>query len=113
MTEDASRPTTAPETGAAQATRRTGSVLEGIGYAALVLVLGTPLNMFVFGAFSRDQYGMLVPLLFLGVGQLVYVLPLALVFRVRRRTGTLKGLAIAAGTVFLINSLCTFAMYSY
>lgn len=99
----------APRPEAARSGR--GGVGWGVGLALLLLAVGTPINMFVFQALSRDELAMIVPLLFLGFGQLVYAVPAAALLWRRGRTDTLKGLAIASGTVLLLNGLCTGAMY--
>ncbi len=70
-----------------------GSVWAGIGLLALLHLIQIPL-LFVAGIF------------WIGLSQLVYVVPAAIILMNKRRTATANGLWIGAGITFLINGAC-------
>lgn len=85
----------------------------GFGLGALIVLLGTPLNMVAFALlFPGEEDAVsgnlapLIPLMFFGVGQLIYAIPAGIVLAVRRRTDVLKGLVIVSGAAFVINAAC-------
>lgn len=80
----------------------------GVGLGAVFLlhvVLQGGLFTFSQGRGGGDGIG-LWSLLFIGVSQLIYVVPLALYFRGRRRPRAAKGVWIAAAITFLLNAAC-------
>ena len=82
----------------------------GVALGLTAAGLGALLNMFLLPLVSGGRVSTLTPLLFFGVGQFLYVLPLAVVLDRRRRFDTAKGLWITAGTLFSLNALCTGAV---
>jgi len=46
------------------------------------------------------------PSMFIGLSQVVYMIPAILIFRRRGDTGTAKGLMIGAALTFILNSTC-------
>ncbi|MBK9974035.1 MAG: hypothetical protein IPP14_04595 [Planctomycetes bacterium] len=51
--------------------------------------------------------------LLIGASQLVYVVPLAIVFALRNETRTLAGVGIAAGATLVLNGVICGGMYAY
>jgi hypothetical protein len=72
-----------------------------IGFVMLVLLLASIFN-------SPKILSSLFDLLFywMGIAQFVYLIPVMLVFRRRRRFETIKGIAIGAIFTILLNSAC-------
>jgi hypothetical protein len=64
-------------------------------------VLPTPI-----GNFFLTEYRFLIPLLIPGISQLVYVIPLALWLRKKRRFELMKGVLIGAVMTALLNGGC-------
>ena len=93
---------------------RTGGTGVGVLLGFLLQVLQYPLAFFIgylssqFGSsdFGRGGYFGFVPLAFIGVSQLLYIIPAVLIAQARGRPGIARGLMIAAGVVFLLNSAC-------
>jgi hypothetical protein len=71
-------------------------IWRGIGLALLLHLIQIPFA-FVTTFFS---------LIFVGVSQLVYIIPAILHYRSLGRRGVVKGLIIAAAITFLLNATC-------
>lgn len=80
---------------------RKGSIGAGIGLLCLLHLL-----QIVFVADALEA------LFFMGVTQLVYALPAALVLAVKGRTRTMGGVLIGAGITFLLNFLVLVLLYA-
>ena len=78
--------------------------LHVVGTGGLILILG------VITSATAPSHGMdftpLLPVLFFGVTQLVYMIPAILFARHRGRRDIAKGLIIGAGITFLLNGAC-------
>ena len=74
-----------------------GSVASGLGQTLLLHLLQIPMAA-VTGFFS---------LFFIGLSQLIYMIPAIIYFRKQRETETAQGLIIGAGITFLLNAACT------
>jgi hypothetical protein len=86
--------------------RSPGSVLLGV-VLACVLHGGAVAASCAFAALFLDVAGTgLVPFLFVGVTQLVYLGPAALFAFSMKRHRTLTGILIVAGITFLLNATC-------
>ena len=93
---------------------RTDSVGRGVGLGLAIHLLGQPLLLLAIWAFGelqqpRDQYfGILYILCVANIGltQLPYVVPTALVLWGKRLRATLKGFMIVAGILLVINGTC-------
>lgn len=68
------------------------AIVFGCNFLALTLSIGS-------GYFIQF-------ILFIGVIQLIYIIPLIIVAKRKGKTGLVKGMAIGAGVVFLLQSLC-------
>lgn len=53
-----------------------------------------------------------ISLIFLGISQLLYVIPAVLIARRKARPGIAKGLIIGAALTFLLNGTCTIYFFS-
>lgn len=53
-----------------------------------------------------------VSLVFIGVSQLLYIIPAIVIYGRRRRPGIVKGLAIAAALTFLLNATCAAIIFA-
>jgi hypothetical protein len=88
-----------------EAAQDRSTVAEGLvvatGGAVVLCVVMLPLITSTSGA------GIALPIvLAIGVTQLIYVIPVALVYRKRGRIRALKGLLSGAAVVFLLNATC-------
>ena len=70
---------------------------RGMAYLILLHFLQLPMTLLSGG----------VSVFFIGVTQLLYVVPAIVVLIVKKRSETLKGLTTAAGITFLLNATCT------
>lgn len=71
-----------------------GSIWKGIGLLALLHLIQIPL------------YPLILPLIFIGVSQLAYLVPAVIIQGKKGRVDTVKGLWIGAGITFLVNAAC-------
>lgn len=88
------------------------SILLGIGLAFLLHLLQLPLGVLagflscLGEASNLCELGVLLPLLLIGVSQLVYQVPAVVLARRRRRFGLAKGVIIGAAITFALNAPC-------
>ena len=80
-----------------------GSILEGIGCGVLVSVIAPVL--LVIGALVFNTTW-LAAIIFIGVTQLLWIVPLVVMFWRKGRYETAKGITIVAAIVFFINAAC-------
>jgi hypothetical protein len=73
-----------------------GDIWRGIGLGLLPQLIQIPLAAVT----------SLISLVFIGVSQLLYIIPVIVIYGRRRRPGIVKGLAIAAALTFLLNGAC-------
>ncbi len=83
-----------------------GSVTKGIGLGIMVSFLGPAVIAFLLGFGPSTLEWLFVPLLFIGVAQLVWMVPIVLVFRSKGETETVKGVVIVAAVVAILNASC-------
>lgn len=69
----------------------------GIGIALLLHLIQLPLAALT----------VFVSLIFMGVTQLLYIIPAIVVYHRKKRRGVVKGLIIAAAITFLLNATCS------
>ncbi len=55
---------------------------------------------------DEGLYLAILPMIYIGLSQLVYMMPAILIFRRRGNTETAKGLVIGASLTFLLNAAC-------
>jgi hypothetical protein len=72
-------------------------VWRGIGLALLLHLIQVPLALLT----------TFISLIFVGLSQLVYIIPAIVVYRREGRSGMVKGLIIVAAITFLLNAACT------
>ena len=72
-------------------------IWRGIGLTLLLHLIQIPLAILT----------TFISLIFLGVSQLVYIIPAIIYFYREGRRGVIKGLIIAAAITFLLNATCT------
>ena len=77
-------------------------VWRGVGVALLLHLIQVPL-MLVTAAIS---------LIFIGLSQLIYIIPAIVIYNRRNRPGVVKGLIIIAAITFLLNATCTALVFS-
>ena len=75
----------------------------GVGAALLLHSIQIPL-MLVTSFFS---------LIFIGISQLLYIVPAIVIYQRKGRPGVVKGLIIAAAITFLLNATCTVIVFGY
>ncbi len=78
------------------------NVWRGIGLALLLHLIQVPLAFLTSG----------ISLIFLGVSQLVYIIPAIVVYKRNDRSEIVKGLIIAAAITFLLNATCTVLFFA-
>jgi len=78
-------------------------IWRGVGLAFLLHLIQIPLT-FVTPFLS---------LIFIGISQLVYIIPAIIFYWRDRRRGVVKGLIIAAAITFLLNGSCTVIFFTY
>lgn len=81
-----------------------------LGLFTLHVAILFVLALFVTGYETPLFAIMIVHMVAMGLTQLVYVVPLALWLRHKKRTALLQGVLIAAGLTLLGNGLCTVLM---
>jgi hypothetical protein len=77
--------------------RRSRDVWRGVGLAFLLHLLQAPLGVLSYG----------VTIIFIGITQLVYLIPAIVVFSKKSRPDMVKGLLIGGAITFLLNAACT------
>ena len=81
-----------------------GSVSSGLGLTLLLHLIQIPMDL-ILGVLSPTLgFGCLI---FIGVSQLVYMIPAILNYKKKGETETVKGLIIGASVTFLLNAACT------
>lgn len=88
-----------------------GSIWAGLGLTLMFhfvvqVSLLFILAMIVPGS-ERNLEIALLPLMYLGLSQLVYMIPAILIARRKEETETAKGLIVGAALTFLLNAACT------
>src|SRR5262245_53554779 len=86
------QPPRSPQHGSNQA-----EIWRGIGLALLLHLIQIPLAAAT----------VFFSLIFMGVSQLLYIIPAIVIYRRKGRPGVVKGLIIAAALTFLLNATCS------
>ena len=90
--------------------RSRGSVWSGLGLTLMLhFVIQVP-TVFILGYSVSGERALILtflPLMYIGLSQLVYMIPAILVARRKGETETAKGLIIGASLTFLLNAACT------
>ena len=85
-----------------QVTKSEGSVWSGIGQALLLHLIQVPLGFVSAG----------ISLIFIGVSQLLYIVPAILIYKRSGQSEIVKGLIIVAAVTFLLNATCTVLFFA-
>jgi ABC-type Fe3+-siderophore transport system permease subunit len=99
------KPTTSPDQ------QPKGSAWAGFALALLLHLLQLPIT-FLVDFVSRAELAFLYPLVFIGISQLVYIIPAIIIFHRRGEPQTVKGLLIGASLTFLLNAACSGLIYN-
>jgi hypothetical protein len=86
--------------------RECGSVMKGIAFGMMASFLGCTVLAMVLGFGSSSMEWLFVPLFFVGITQLLWIVPMVLQFRRKGQPETAKGLVIVAALVALLNASC-------
>jgi hypothetical protein len=78
-------------------------IWRGVGLAFLLHLIQIPLT-FATAFFS---------LIFVGISQLLYIIPAIAIYQGKGRPGVVKGLIIAAAVTFLLNATCAVIVFTY
>jgi hypothetical protein len=81
-----------------------GSAWKGFGFSVLLHILQIPICLLL-SLYDRDTP--MFSLLFIGVSQLIYMIPAIIIAGVKGKSHIMKGLIIGASVVFLLNAACT------
>ncbi len=87
-----------------------GSVALGLGLTVMFHVIVQVPTFFLLMAIASSERGLELPILaamYIGLSQLVYMIPAVLFSRHRGETETAKGLVIGASVTFLLNAACS------
>jgi len=90
--------------------RSRGSIWSGLGLTLLFHFVTQVPTIFILGVALRGERAItltFLPLMFIGLSQLAYVIPAILVARRKGESETSKGLIIGASLTFLLNAACT------
>jgi hypothetical protein len=82
---------------------RAGEIFLGIGVGLALHIIQLPV---VFVGMTFDLHLAAVSAIFIGVSQLVYVVPAIVVCLLKGRSGIVIGLVIIAAITFLLNAAC-------
>lgn len=82
-----------------------GSLWAGLGLTLVFHIVALVAMYFIF---VSSELGLMLelPMRFIGLSQLVYMIPAILIFRRRDAHETAKGLIVGASITFLLNSTC-------
>ena len=83
---------------------RNDSVWAGIG---LTLGLHIVFGMIFMGILNLINPNWVLAVFYPGLTQLLYIVPLCLIFKKRGQVGMVKGLIIGAAITFLLNAACS------
>ncbi|MGH9837887.1 MAG: hypothetical protein ACREEM_03800 [Blastocatellia bacterium] len=80
-----------------QRSQQSNDVWRGIGLALLFHLIQIPLAVVT----------LFISLIFIGLTQLLYIIPAIVIYKRKGRPGVVKGLIIAAAVTFLLSATCT------
>jgi hypothetical protein len=86
-----------------------GSVWSGLGVTLVLHMLVQVAAFFILVTIVSGERGLelaILPLGYIGVSQLVYMIPAILIFRRRGDAETAKGLIVGGSITFLLNATC-------
>ena len=86
-----------------------GSVWSGLGVTLVLHMLVQVAAFFILVTIVSGERGLelaILPLGYIGVSQLVYMIPVIFIARRKGETETFKGLIIGASITFLLNAAC-------
>lgn len=86
-----------------------GSIRTGLVLTLVLHVLGQVVMCLIVLAIATSDDGpylAILPVVYIGLSQLVYMIPAVLIFRRRGDTETAKGLIVGASLTFLLNATC-------
>ena len=90
-----------------------GSVWPGLGLSLLLHLFQIPIAILILIIFKgEEQLYVIFPPLFIGVSQLIYMVPAIIIAAVKGKSQLVKGLIIGASIVFLLNAACMGAIYT-
>ncbi len=81
-----------------------GSAWKGFGLSLLLHLLQVPIGV-ILSLFEPEL--VMFSILFIGVSQLIYMIPAIVIAASKGHSHLVKGLAIGASIVFLLNAACT------
>src|ERR1044071_2943409 len=85
-----------------------GSVWAGFGLSLLLHLFQIPIIILILAIYKgEEQMYALFTLMFIGVSQLLYMVPAIIIAAVKKRPHLVKGLILGASIVFLLNAACT------
>ena len=86
-----------------------GSISAGLGLTLVFHLLAQVPAFFLLLTIVTGERGIVLaisPVMYIGLSQLVYMIPAVLIFRRRGDTETAKGLIVGASLTFLLNAAC-------
>jgi ABC-type Fe3+-siderophore transport system permease subunit len=87
-----------------------GSLWAGVGVTLVLHLLVQVPAFFLLGLIVPGEKGLdlaFIPLMYIGLSQLVYMIPAILILRRRGDTETARGLIVGAALTFLLNATCS------
>ena len=86
-----------------------GSIWAGLGLTLLFHFVVQVSTLFILGTIVTGERGLelsFLPVMYIGLSQLVYMIPAIWIARRKGETETAKGLIIGASLTFLLNAAC-------
>ena len=86
-----------------------GSIWKGLGVTLLFHAIAMGILFFILAVVVNSEEGLMwvvYPMMYMGLTQLVYMIPAILIFRSRGATEIAKGLIVGASMTFLLNATC-------
>ena len=86
-----------------------GSIRAGLGLTLLFHFVVQVSLLFILGTIVTGERGLelgILPVMYIGLSQLVYMIPAAWIARRKGETETAKGLIVGASLTFLLNAAC-------
>lgn len=92
-----------------------GNLWAGLGLTIVFHVLAQVPTFFLLLAIATSDRGLslaVLPVMYIGLSQLIYMIPAILLLRRRGDAETVKGLIIGASLTFLLNATCNGLLFS-
>jgi hypothetical protein len=80
---------------------------KGLGYTVVLHIIFASILYVLFLISDYDNVLALIPIFFIGISQLVYMIPAILIAQGKGRPQFARGFVVGAAVTFLLNAACT------